>query len=137
MPCASNNYVVGSKAVTTFGNGTAPTRSCEILNSALHCVDIADQSVDPMDLGVVCKTHQDVISSVIKRTIEEALQTCPEPTTITLADEVQSCGNTGSPTAALGGVIGLLVVVLLGLAIGLTVTCCVLGKRRSQKQQAE
>ncbi len=41
------------------------------------------------------------------------------------------------PIASLGGVIGLLVVVLLGLAIGLTVTCCVLWKRRSQKQHAE
>ncbi len=139
MPCASNNYVIGSEAVTTFGNGTAPTRSCEIMNSALHCVDIADQSVDDsMDLGVVCKTYQDVIGSVIKRRIEQTLQTCTEPTTITLADEVRSCDdNSGSPIAALGGVIGLLVVALLGLAIGLTVTCCVLGKCRSQKQQAE
>ncbi len=166
MPCVSNNYVIGSEAVTTFGNGTAPTRSCEIMNSALHCVDIADQSVDSMDLGVVCKTHQDVIGSVIKRTIEQTLQTCLEQTTtsetihpttnsqptttsgtnqpatttsevdqsVTLANNemVGSC-----PIASLGGVIGLLVVALVGLAIGLTVTCCVLGKRRSQKQQAE
>ncbi len=90
-------------------------------------MDIADQSVDSMDLGIVCKTHQDVISSVINRTIDQTLQTCPEPTT----------NNAGSPIAALGGVIGLLAVVLIGLAIGLTVTCCVLGKHRSQKQQAE
>ncbi len=95
------------------------------MNSALHCVDIEDQSVE--SLGVVCKTHQEVIGSVINRTIEQTLQTCPEPTT----------NNTGSPIAALGGVIGLLVVALLGLAIGLTVTCCVLWKHRSQKQQAE
>ncbi len=127
MPCASNKYVVGSEAVTTFGHGTALTRSCVIMNSALHCVNIEDQSVDSMDLGVVCKTYKDVIGSVINRTIDKSLQTCPEPTT----------NNTGSPIAALGGVIGLLVVVLVGLAIGLTVTCCVLGKRRSQKQQAE
>ncbi len=123
----SNKYVVGSEAVSTFGHGTAPTRSCVIINSALHCVDIADQSVDSMDLGVVCKTHQDVIGSVINRTIDQTLQTCAEPTT----------NDAGSPIAALGGVIGLLVVVLIGLAIGLTVTCCVLGKHRSQKQQAE
>ncbi len=202
----SNNYVIGSKAVTTFGHGTAPTRSCEIMNSALHCVDIADQSVDDsMDLGVVCKTHQDVIRSVINRTINQTLQTCPEQTTISgpnqpIATNSQSTTTSGPnqpttnskltmtsgtnqptnsqpittgqpttnskltmtsgtnqpattsevdqstlakemggscPVAALGGLIGLLVVVLLGLAIGLTVTCCVLGKRRSQKQQAE
>ncbi|XP_064397393.1 uncharacterized protein LOC135344175 isoform X3 [Halichondria panicea] len=142
----------GSKSVTTFGNGTAPIRSCVIINSIIHCVDIADQSVDnSMDLGVVCKTHQDVISSVINRTINQTLQTCLEQTMtsgtnqpattssevdqfITLANNemVGSC-----PTVVLGGVIGLLVVALLGLAIGLTVTCCVLWKRRSQKQQAE
>ncbi len=145
-------YFVGSKSVTTFGNGTAPIRSCVIINSIIHCVDIADQSVDnSMDLGVVCKTHQDVISSVINRTINQTLQTCLEQTMtsgtnqpattssevdqfITLANNemVGSC-----PTVVLGGVIGLLVVALLGLAIGLTVTCCVLWKRRSQKQQAE
>ncbi len=90
---------IDSKAVTTFGHGTAPIRSCEIVNSALHCIDIADD--DSFELGVVCKTHQDVCN--------------------------ESC--------ALGGVIGLLVVVLIGLVIGLTVTCWVLGKRRSQKQQ--
>ncbi len=87
-----------SKAVTTFGHGTAPIRSCVINNSTLHCVDIADE--DSFELGVVCKTH--------------------------VGDSI---------SVALGGVIGLLVVVLVGLAIGLTVTCCVLGKRRSQKQQ--
>ncbi|XP_064397406.1 neurotrypsin-like isoform X1 [Halichondria panicea] len=139
----------GSKAVTTFGHGTAPIRSCVIINSIIHCVDITDD--DSMDLGVVCKTHQDVISSVINRTINQTLQTCPEQTTtsgtnqpattssevdhfITLANNemVGSC-----PTVVLGGVIGLLVVALLGLAIGLTITCCVLWKLRSQKQQAE
>ncbi len=149
MPCVSNNYVIGSEAVTTFGHGTAPTRSCEVMNSALHCVDIEDQSVDSMDLGVVCKTYQDVIGSVINRTIEQTLQTCAEPTT---TSETNQPTNTTSevdqsisanemvgscPIASLGGVIGLLVVALVGLAIGLTVTCCVLGKRRSQKQQAE
>ncbi len=184
------SYFVGSETVTTFAHGTAPTRSCEIMNNALHCEDITDQSVD--ELGVGCKTHQEVIGSVINRTIDQTLQTCPEQTTTcvtnqpttnsqpattsgpnqptnsqpittdgtnqpttnskltmtsgtdqpattsevdqsTLAKEmVESC-----PVAALGGLIGLLVVVLLGLVIGLTVTCCVLGKRRSQKQQAE
>ncbi len=209
----SNNYVIGSEAVSTFGNGTAPTRSCVIMNSALHCVDIADQSVDSMDLGVVCKTYQDVIGSVINRTIDQTLQTCPEQTTtcvtnqpapttsqstttsgpnqpttnsqptnsqpattsgpnqptnsqpittggpnqpttnskLTMTSETNQPATTSEvdqstlakemigscPVAALGGLIGLLVVVLLGLVIGLTVTCCVLGKRRSQKQQAE
>ncbi|XP_064397460.1 neurotrypsin-like [Halichondria panicea] len=88
----------GSKAVSTFGHGTAPIRSCVIINSIIHCVDIADDN--SFELGVVCKTH--------------------------VGDSI---------SAVLGGVIGLLVVALLGLAIGLTVTCCVLGKRRSQKQQ--
>ncbi len=93
---------IDSKAVTTFGHGTAPIRSCEIMNSSLHCIDIADD--DSFELGVVCKTNQYVRG---------------------LCNE--SC--------ALGGVIGLLVVVLIGLVIGLTVTCWVLGKCRSQKQQ--
>ncbi len=60
-----------------------------------------------MDLGVVCKTHQDVIGSVINKTINQTLQTCPEQNMnndITLANEVQSCDdNTGSPIASLGG----------------------------------
>ena len=177
MPCASNNCVIGSEAVTTFGNGTAPIRSCVIMKNILHCVDIADQSVDSIDLGVVCKTHQDVIGSVINRTINQTLQTCPEQTTTSGPNQPTNSqpittGGTNQPTtnskltmtsgtnqlattsevdqsisanemvgscpvAALGGLISLLVVVLLGLAIGLTVTCCVLGKRRSQKQQAE
>ncbi len=203
----SNNYVIGSEAVTTFGHGTAPTRSCEIMNSALHCVDIADQSVDSMDLGVVCKTYQDIIGSVINKTINQTLQTCLEQTTTCVTNQPITnsqpattsgtnqpttnsqpattsgpnqptnsqpitTGGTNQPTtnskltmtsgtnqpattsevdqstlakemvgscpvAALGGLIGLLVVVLLGLAIGLTVTCCVLEKRSQQKQQAE
>ncbi len=152
-----------------------------------------------MDLGVVCKTYQDVISSVINKTINQTLQTCLEQTTTCVTNQPTTnsqpattsgtnqpttnsqpvttsgpnhptnsqpitTGGTNQPTtnskltmtsgtnqpatlakemvgscpvAALGGVIGLLVVALLGLAIGLTVTCCVLGKRRSQKQQAE
>ncbi len=149
MPCASNNCVIGSKAVTTFGHGTAPTRSCVIMNSSLHCVDSADQSVDDsFQLGVVCKTYQDVIGSVINRTIDQTLQTCAEPTTTsetnqpTTTSEVDQSISANEmlgscPIASLGGVIGLLVVALVGLAIGLTVTCCVLGKCRSQKQQAE
>ncbi len=73
-------YFVGSKSVTTFGHGTAPIRSCVIINSIIHCVDIADD--DSMDLGVVCKTYQDVIGSVINRTINQTLQTgtCLEQT---------------------------------------------------------
>ncbi len=114
--------------------------SCTLTTSStLSCTPTVNINCDhSMDLSVVCKTHQDVIGCY--RTIDQTLQTCPEPTTnndITLADEVRSCNNTGSPIASLGGVIGLLMVALLGLAIGLTVTCCVLGKRRLQKQQAE
>ena len=93
-----------SNTVTTFGHGTAPIRSCKIINSILHCVDIADE--DSFELGVVCKTHVG--------------DSCNE-----------SCALRGVITYT---VIGLLVVALVGLAI---VTCCVLGKRRSQKQQAE
>ncbi len=117
--------------------------SCTLTTSStLSCTPTVNVNCDhSMDLGIVCKTHQDVIGSVINRTIDKTLQTCPGPTTnndITLADEVRSCDdNTGSLIASLGGVIGLLVVVVVGLAIVLTVTCCVLGKRRSQKQQAE
>ncbi len=117
--------------------------SCTLTTSStLSCTPTVNINCDhSMDLGVVCKTYQDVIGSVINRTINQTLQTCPEQTTnndITLAVEVQSCDdNTGSLIASLGGVIGLLVVALMGLAIVLTVTCCVLGKRRSQKQQAE
>ncbi len=93
----SNN--TGSKAVTTFGHGTAPIRSCVIINSIIHCVDITDDNL--FELGVVCKTH--------------------------VGDSI---------SVALGGVIGLLVVALVGLAIGLTVTCWVLVKQyRSEKQQ--
>ncbi len=128
-------------------NGTTtegtPVYSCTLTTSStLSCTPTVNINCDhSMDLGVVCKTYQDVIGSVINRTINQTLQTCPEQTTnndITLAVEVQSCDdNTGSLIASLGGVIGLLVVALMGLAIVLTVTCCVLGKRRSQKQQAE
>ena len=161
------------------------------MNSVLHCVDITDQSVE--SLGVVCRTHQEVIVSVINRTIEQTLQTCLEQTTTSVSNQPTTnsqpattsgpnqptnsqpitTGGTNQPTtnskltmtsgtdhsttttsevdqsisanemvgscpiASLGGVTGLLVVVLVGLAIVLTVTCCVLGKRRSQKQQAE
>ncbi|XP_064397298.1 scavenger receptor cysteine-rich domain superfamily protein-like isoform X2 [Halichondria panicea] len=146
-----------SNGVEVLRNGTTtegtPVYSCTLTtSSSLSCTPTVNVNCDhSMDLGVVCKTHQDVIGSVINRTIDQTLQTCPEPTTtsgtnqpapttsevdqfVTLANNkmMGSC-----PTAALGGLIGLLVVVLLGLAIGLTVTCCVLGKRWSQKQQAE
>ncbi len=65
-------------------------------------------------------------------------QNCAIASSATSEVEQPSSKMSGScPIASLGGVIDLLVVALLGLAIGLTVTCCVLGKRRSQKQQAE
>ncbi len=106
--------------------------SCTLTTSStLSCTPTVNINCDhSMDLGVVCKTHQDVIGSVINRTINQTLQTCPERNMnndITLADEVRSCDNTGSPIAALGGLVGLLMVALPGLAIGLTVTCCVFG----------
>ncbi len=115
--------------------------SCTLTTSSTLSCTLTDNvnCGHSMDLGVVCKTYQDVIGSVINRTIDQTLQTCPEPTTnkdITLANEVRSFDNTVSPIATLGGVIGLLVIVLIEL-VGLTVTCWVLGKRRSQKQQAE
>ncbi len=110
------------------------------MNSTLHCIDIADQSDDDsFELGVVCKTYQDVIGSIINRTIEQTLQTCPEqtttsetnqPTTTSKVDQSINDEMVGScPIATLGGVIGLLVVMLIGLVIGLTVTCWV-GKHR-------
>ena len=65
-------------------------------------------------------------------------QNCAIASSATSEVEQPSSKMVGScPIASLGGVIGLLVVALVGLAIGLTVTCCVLGKHRSQKQHAE
>ena len=126
---------------TSTTEGT-PVHSCTLTTSStLSCTPTVNVNCDhSMDLGVMCKTYQDVIGSVINRTIDQTLQTCPEQTTnndLTLADEVRSCNNTGSPIAALGRLVGLLMVALLGLAIGLTVTCCVFGKCRSQKQSVE
>ena len=120
----------------TTTEGTVPVYSCTLTTSStLSCTPTINIICGhSMDLGVVCKTYQDVIGSVINRTIDQTLQTCPEPTT---NNEVRSCDSTVSPIATLGGVIGLMVVVLIGLVIGLTVTCWVLGKRRKQKQQAE
>ncbi len=163
--------VIGAEVLRngTTTEGT-PVYSCTLTTSStLSCTPGPTVNINcghSMDLSVVCKTYQDVIGSVINRTIDQTLQTCPEqtmtsgtnqPTTISLqtttsktnqpapttseVDQFVTLANNkmvGSyPTASLGGVIGLLVVALMGLAIGLTVTCCVLGKRRSQKQQAE
>ncbi len=150
------SFSIGAEVLRN-GTTTEGTQvySCTLTTSStLSCTPTVNINCDhSMDLSVACKTYQDVIGSVINRTIDQTLQTCPEQTTTSgtnqpttnsqstttsEVDQSSTLAMVGScPTASLGGVIGLLVVVLLGLAIGLTVTCCVLGKCRSQKQQAE
>ncbi len=83
-----------------------------------------------MELGVMC-----LEKNFVTRLVD---QECTIASSATSEVEQPSSKMVGScPIASLGGVIGLLVVVLTGLAIVLTVTCWMFGKRRSQEQQAE
>ncbi len=96
-------------------------------NGNVSCTAMSDCD---MELGVMC-----LEKNFVTRLVD---QECTIASSATSEVEQPSSKMVGScPIASLGGVIGLLVVVLTGLAIVLTVTCWMFGKRRSQKQQAE
>ena len=100
------------------------TTNCETMSTSTEVSD--DQSTVPTTENVSQGNNQNCsIASSATSKVEQP------------SSKMVENNNCTCPIAALGGVIGLLVVALVGLAIGLTVTCCVLGKRRSQKQQAE
>ena len=84
--------VIGAEVLRngTTTEGT-PVYSCTLTTSStLSCTPTVNINCDhSMDLGVVCKTHQNVIGLIINRTIDQTLQTCPEQTT--------TCG-TNQPT---------------------------------------
>ncbi len=151
------NFIV---AVMTILNPQASSQlECTVSdNGNVSCTATSDCD---MELGVICLEQDFVIRLVDQEctTNCETMSTSTEvsdnsksqPTTENVSKgSSQNCAIASSatseveqpsskmsgscPIASLGGVIGLLVVALVGLAI---VTCCVLWKHRSQKQQAE
>ncbi len=120
------NFIV---AVMTILNPQASSQlECTVSdNGNVSCTAISNCD---MELRVIC-LEQDFVTRLVDQECTIASSATSEVEQPS-SKMVESC-----PIASLGGVIGLLVVVLIGLAIVLTVTCCVLGKHRSQKQQAE
>ncbi len=141
--------------MTTLNPQASSQLECTVSdNGNVSCTATSDCD---MELRVMCLEQDFVTRLAIAIVNQKDTTNCETMSTSTKVSDNSSGQNCGiasgttseveqpsnnemlgsCPIAFLGGVIGLLVVVLLGLAIGLTVTCCVFGKRRSQKQQAE
>ncbi len=66
-----------------FSPGTAPIRNCTDKINISTCTPVTHCD-HTMDLGVVCKSHDQVVNIIRNRTIEQTLQNCPtQPPTVT------------------------------------------------------
>ena len=66
-----------------FSPGTAPIRNCTDKTNISTCTQVTHCD-HTMDLGVVCKSHDQVVDIIRNRTIEQMLQNCPtQPPTVT------------------------------------------------------
>ena len=142
--CTTNiesHAITGAGIAEDLSPGTAPIQTCTILEGRIDCHPMSDQSCNhTMDLRVKCKTHQEIIEQVMNNTISDVLlNECPGSQTTATLTSCYACNESTTSTAdgnaALRGVVGFMVIVLVVLVIGWSLSCVALVKRNSHTQK--